>query len=67
MIWYPAGGGGGGSWGGDKELQETPDTIFITNLNLATTEEDLMAHFGSIGIIKVSIVTGVLMVTTSLQ
>lgn len=47
------GGGGGGNWGGDRELQETPDTVFITGLDENIVEEDLMAHFGSIGIIKV--------------
>ena len=47
------GGGGGGNWGGDKELQETPDTVFITGLSQNIVEEDLTAHFGSIGIIKV--------------
>lgn len=44
---------GGGGWGGDRELQETPDTVFITGLSENIVEEDLMAHFGSIGVIKV--------------
>jgi len=48
-----SGSGGGGGWGGDRELQETPDTVFITGLNENIEEEDLMAHFGSIGVIKV--------------
>ena len=40
-------------WGGDKQLEETPDTVFITGLNPDITEEDLISHFGSIGVIKV--------------
>lgn len=50
---YVAGGGGGGNWGGDRELQETPDTVFITGLGESIVEDDLLAHFGSIGVIKV--------------
>lgn len=51
-----SGGGGGGGWGGDRELQETPDTVFITGLGESIVEEDLLAHFGSIGVIKVNYV-----------
>ena len=40
-------------WGGDKQLEETPDTVFITGLNPDIDEEGLKQHFGSIGIIKV--------------
>ncbi|XP_052799798.1 RNA-binding protein cabeza-like [Mya arenaria] len=47
------GGGGGGGWGGDRELQETPDTVFVSGLSQDIVEEDLIALFGSIGIIKI--------------
>ena len=53
-VFTGGGGGGGGGWGGDRELQETPDTVFITGLSESIVEEDLLAHFGSIGVIKVS-------------
>ena len=55
LCYITGGGGGGGSWGGDRELQETPDTVFITGLSQDIVEEDLIAHFGSIGVIKVCI------------
>jgi len=51
----PTPGGGGGNWGGDRELQETPDTVFISGLSSNIEEDDLLAHFGSIGVIKVTL------------
>lgn len=54
---YGGGGGGGGggssySSGGD-EMQQQPDTIFVQNLPLDVSEQDLIQQFGSIGMIKV--------------
>ena len=50
-----SGGGGGsrfgGNGGGEMEIQE--DTIFVQGLGPSITQEDLVSHFGSIGIIKV--------------
>ena len=42
------------STGYDPGIGETPDTdmIYIQNLPLDVTEADIVAHFGSIGVIK---------------
>ncbi len=42
------------SAGYDPGIGETPDTdmIYIQNLPLDVTEADIVAHFGSIGVIK---------------
>jgi RNA recognition motif-containing protein len=37
-------------------MTEMVDTIFVTGLNEEITEDALVNHFGSIGVIKVSIV-----------
>lgn len=34
-------------------MQQQPDTIFIQNLPISVTEDDLIRHFSSIGMIKV--------------
>lgn len=34
-------------------MQQQPDTIFVQNLPLDVTEQDLIQQFGSIGMIKV--------------
>ena len=47
-------GGGGGSYGapsGDMEIQQ--DTIFVSGMGDDCTEEAMVQHFGSIGVIKV--------------
>lgn len=36
------------------EMTEMIDTIFVTGLNEAITEDALVNHFGSIGVIKVN-------------
>ena len=51
------GRGGGGGYGGDGVQMETQyDTVFVQGLPEDVTESDLAAHFGSIGVIKVTIV-----------
>ena len=50
------GRGGGGGYGGDGVQMETQyDTVFVQGLPEDVTESDLAAHFGSIGVIKVTI------------
>lgn len=44
---------------GAGEMTEMIDTIFVTGLNEAITEDALVNHFGSIGVIKVHIYTHV--------
>lgn len=48
-----AGGYGGGGGGGEMIVQE--DTVFISGMDQNLTEEDIAAHFGAIGVIKVSL------------
>lgn len=48
-------GGRGGGGGGDDEMQSQPDTIFVQGLSDQITEQELVQHFGSIGIIKVKL------------
>jgi RNA-binding protein FUS len=45
-------GGGGGSGSNDMVTQE--DTIFVSGMNVETTEEEIATHFGAIGVIKVN-------------
>lgn len=50
--------GGGGGFGGDRgggDMVTQEDTVFIQGMNPSTTEDELCQHFGSIGIIKVSV------------
>ncbi|KAJ3018162.1 hypothetical protein HKX48_003074 [Thoreauomyces humboldtii] len=47
---YPGGGGGGG--GSDSGKQASTDTIYISNLPKHITDQKLIDHFGSIGVIK---------------
>ena len=51
------GGGGGGGFGGgrsgDMEIQQ--DTIFVSGMGQDCSEELLVQHFGSIGVVKVNI------------
>lgn len=55
-----AGGGssssGGGGGGADADMITQEDTIFVAGMNTDTTEEEIAAYFGAIGIIKVSLV-----------
>lgn len=44
-------GSGGGGDSGDMVTQD--DTIFIAGMNTDISEEDIVEHFGSIGLIKV--------------
>lgn len=45
------GGGFGGRGGDDYVVQE--DTVFVSGMTSATSEEEIQQHFGSIGVIKV--------------
>lgn len=59
-----SGGGGGyssssGGYGGSNSaagnMVTQEDTIFVAGMDPSITEEDIAAHFGSIGVIKVNI------------
>ena len=39
---------------GDGEMQQQLDTIFVQGLPQSITEQSLAAHFGAIGVIKVT-------------
>jgi len=52
-----SGGSYGGGGGSDLQMQEMPDTIFVQGLGEDITDGALAAHFGSIGVIKVLLVT----------
>ena len=42
--------------GGDDQMETQVDTVFVTGLPPDVTEDDLAGHFGSIGLIKVSVI-----------
>lgn len=39
---------------GDNDMVVQEDTIFVSGMDTQTTEEEIISHFGAIGIIKVS-------------
>lgn len=47
-------GGGGGNYGGQGDMEIQQDTIFVSGMGEDCTEEAMVQHFGSIGVIKVS-------------
>ena len=47
------GGGGDRSRGDSSDLVTQEDTIFVSGMPDNVTEDDVKAHFGSIGVIKV--------------
>lgn len=57
VSYFPGRGGGsdrgGGSYGAGREMEVQQDTIFVSNMGQDVTEEQLIQHFGSIGVIKV--------------
>lgn len=48
-------GSGGPSYGTGPDMEVQEDTIFVSNMGTEVTEELLIQHFGSIGVIKVSV------------
>lgn len=48
-------GSSGGGDGGADDMVTQEDTIFVSGMNPAATEDDIANHFGAIGIIKVSV------------
>lgn len=59
-LGFPGGGGGGGSreggYGGGRpdEYIVQEDTVFVSGMNVNTSESDIQQHFGAIGLIKVT-------------
>lgn len=49
------GGGGGSSYGGQGDMEIQQDTIFVSGMGEDCTEEAMVQHFGSIGVIKVGL------------
>ncbi|XP_076452924.1 uncharacterized protein LOC143288393 isoform X5 [Babylonia areolata] len=46
------GGGGSGGYGGGADMEIQQDTIFVSGMGEDVTEEGMVQHFGSIGVIK---------------
>ncbi|CAG5136385.1 unnamed protein product, partial [Candidula unifasciata] len=48
----PGGGPGGPGYGLGQDMEVQEDTIFVSNMGQDVTEEIIIQHFGSIGVIK---------------
>jgi len=48
-----SGGSGGSSYSGQGDMEIQQDTIFVSGMGEDCTEEAMVQHFGSIGVIKV--------------
>ncbi|GLV32574.1 cabeza [Carabus blaptoides fortunei] len=56
QFWFQSSGGRGGfkgGYGSGGEMVVQEDTVFVSGIDPAFTEEDIAQHFGAIGVIKI--------------